>query len=275
MNVCTLPLFQYSTWKSGLDRALALTMLLPGLPIIAVLICLVRLTSPGPAIFRQVRVGLNGKTFTLFKIRTMRIDAESPGTGPVWSKPGDPRTTRLGRFLRDAHLDELPQLFNVLRGDMSLVGPRPERPEFVVVLAKQLPGYRQRLDVLPGITGLAQINLPPDTNIESVRKKLTLDIAYIDSLCFWLDFRLLLCTCLSMFGVRWEIAARWLGLIREVPRLSPANELYQLTHADPLATQDTPLRETRAAANNTANAVLPHVVANANHSPSNAIQRAR
>ena len=162
----------------------------PALPLIGLLVLIVRLNSRGPGIFRQVRVGKRGRTFTMYKLRSMRIDAEAK-TGPAWSPTGgDPRVTRLGYWLRRLHLDELPQLFNVVRGEMSLVGPRPERPEFVEVLAEQIPGYLNRLMVQPGITGLAQINLPPDTDLDSVRRKLILDCEYIRSASSWLDFRI-------------------------------------------------------------------------------------
>ncbi len=161
----------YFRWKDPLDRCAAVMLLVPGLPLIACLAVLVRLTSKGPGIYRQARVGKDGRRFMMYKIRTMRLDAETE-SGPVWTQPQDPRMTSLGRLLRKLHLDELPQLFNVLKGEMSLVGPRPERPEFVCVLAEAVPGYRNRLAVRPGITGLAQINLPPDTDLVSVQRKI-------------------------------------------------------------------------------------------------------
>jgi lipopolysaccharide/colanic/teichoic acid biosynthesis glycosyltransferase len=122
-------------------------------------------------------------------------------SGARWSVLGDPRVTPLGRFLRRTHLDELPQLWNVLRGDMSLVGPRPERPEFVPALERALPHYRDRLAVRPGVTGLAQVQLPPDTDLESVRRKLAFDLYYIRYISFWLDLRLTACTAVHMAGV--------------------------------------------------------------------------
>jgi lipopolysaccharide/colanic/teichoic acid biosynthesis glycosyltransferase len=161
-------------------------------------VVLVRLTSKGPGIYRQARVGKDGRRFMMYKIRTMRQDAEA-STGPVWTHPRDPRVTPIGRLLRKLHLDELPQLFNVIRGEMALVGPRPERPEFVCVLAEAVPGYRNRLAVLPGITGLAQINLPPDTDLVSVQRKVVLDCEYIQRGGPWLDTRLMLCTFLRLF----------------------------------------------------------------------------
>jgi hypothetical protein len=146
----------------------------------------------------------------------MRLDAET-GTGPVWtSGKRDPRITPLGRILRSLHLDELPQLFNVLRGEMSLIGPRPERPEFVVVLAEEIPGYMNRLAVLPGITGLAQINLPPDTDLDSVRPKQILDLDYIRTAGPWLDLRMLLCTLLRLVGISGARAMRLMRVDRSV-----------------------------------------------------------
>ena len=201
----TLEPSAYFCWKPALDWALALLLLVPAIPLIALLAVIVRLTSRGPAIFSQLRVGKNGRTFTMYKIRTMRQDAEAK-TGPVWSQIRDPRTTPLGALLRTLHLDELPQLWNVLSGEMSLIGPRPERPEFVRVLTEAIPAYSERMLVRPGITGLAQLNLPPDTDLESVCRKLVLDCEYIETAGLWLDFRIFSCTLLRIFKLR----ASWL-----------------------------------------------------------------
>jgi lipopolysaccharide/colanic/teichoic acid biosynthesis glycosyltransferase len=214
----TLPVAapQRLPWKSLLDRALALLLLVPGLPLIAILVALVRLTSRGPGIYRQQRVGRGGRVFTMYKLRSMRIDAEA-ASGPVWAQAGkDSRVTPLGEQLRRLHLDELPQLLNVLRGEMSLVGPRPERPEFVAVLAEQIPGYLDRLTVRPGVTGLAQINLPPDTDLDSVRRKLVLDREYIDRASILLDLRIIACTFLRLLGLRGGRSVGLLGLQRTV-----------------------------------------------------------
>jgi lipopolysaccharide/colanic/teichoic acid biosynthesis glycosyltransferase len=205
----------YLRWKGILDRVLAAILLVPGLPIIVLLALLVRLTSAGPGIFRQRRVGKNHRYFTLLKIRTMRIDAEK-ATGPAWSQPHDDRVTRVGRVLRKLHLDELPQLINVLKGDMSLIGPRPERPEFVRVLSEAIPGYGDRLAVTPGITGLAQLNLPPDSDVNSVRRKLHLDVRYIKEAGLWLDLRILLGTVARVLKLP---VLRLLRLQRSVPDL--------------------------------------------------------
>ncbi len=205
----------YFRRKVVLDRTLAALLLAPGLPMIALMVLLVRLTSRGPGIFRQVRVGQRGRKFKMYKIRTMRHDAEA-ASGPVWTQARDPRVTLVGGVLRKFHLDELPQLLNVLKGEMSLIGPRPERPEFVHVLAEAIPGYLNRLVVPPGVTGLAQLNLPPDTDLDSVRRKLVLDCEYIRRAGLRLDIRLSLGTLLRIFKVpeRWLLFV--LGLRREV-----------------------------------------------------------
>jgi lipopolysaccharide/colanic/teichoic acid biosynthesis glycosyltransferase len=160
----------------------------------------VRLTSSGPAFYSQLRVGRGGREFRIYKLRTMYHNCEQK-SGVVWSTPGDPRITPLGAILRKTHVDELPQLLNVLRLEMSLVGPRPERPEIIPVLEREIPTYRARLKVRPGVTGLAQLRLPADTTIQSVRRKLAYDLYYIQTCGPWLDFRLVLCTALKMFGL--------------------------------------------------------------------------
>ena len=160
----------YPTVKDFLDTGLALALSVVALPIVFVAVFAVKLTSRGPAFYTQLRVGRVGRVFTIFKIRTMIDNCESL-TGPRWSIPGDPRITPVGWFLRKTHLDELPQLLNVLRGDMSLIGPRPERPEFLPELERQVPRYRERLLVRPGVTGLAQVQLPADTDVDSVPPK--------------------------------------------------------------------------------------------------------
>jgi lipopolysaccharide/colanic/teichoic acid biosynthesis glycosyltransferase len=186
-------------------------MFLIALPLIALCAILVKLTSPGPAFYSQVRLGKNGRPFHIYKLRTMRSDAEKGGA--QWCKPGDSRVTPLGKFLRASHLDELPQLWNVLRGDMSLVGPRPERPEFVPSLERAIPLYRDRLLVKPGVTGLAQVQLPADTDLDSVRRKLAYDLYYIRTFTLWMDVRLILSTGLHMFGVPYN----WLMYLFGIP----------------------------------------------------------
>ena len=195
------------------DRLIAWVLLVLTSPLTLLLGLLVRLTSQGPGFYKQERVGLDGQTFEMIKLRSMVVDAEKGGK-PVWCVKGDRRITPLGHVLRKLHLDELPQLLNVARGEMSLVGPRPERPLICESLAKDIDGYDQRLRVKPGITGLAQINLPPDESIEDVRRKQTLDLCYIDQACFGLEIRILMATVLRVFGIRGETVMRWMRLCR-------------------------------------------------------------
>jgi sugar transferase (PEP-CTERM system associated) len=155
-------------------------------PVMLVVALAVKLTSPGPILFRQKRVGRDDHAFTLYKFRSMRADAEA-GTGAVWATRDDPRITGLGRFLRRARLDELPQLYNVLKGDMAMAGPRPERPEFVKTLSEKIPYYRQRHCVKPGITGWAQINYKYGDTIEDTLIKLEYDLYYIKNVSMSLD----------------------------------------------------------------------------------------
>jgi exopolysaccharide biosynthesis polyprenyl glycosylphosphotransferase len=155
-------------------------------PVMLCVAILVKLTSPGPALIRQQRVGKNDRLFTLYKFRSMVTDAESR-SGPVWAQRNDPRITPVGRWLRRFRLDELPQLFNVLKGDMSMVGPRPERPEFVIELEKRVPYYRHRHCIKPGITGWAQINHKYGDTIEDTIVKLEYDLYYIKNLAPALD----------------------------------------------------------------------------------------
>jgi lipopolysaccharide/colanic/teichoic acid biosynthesis glycosyltransferase len=208
----------YVACKTVLEFAAALLLLIPSVPLIVVAGLLVKLTSRGPMFYTQQRVGRHGRIFTIYKIRTMVHDCESL-TGPRWAIPGDPRVIRLGQFLRRTHLDELPQLVNVLRGDMSLIGPRPERPEFVPRLEHALPAYRNRLQVRPGVTGLAQIRLAPDTDLNSVRRKLAYDLHYVEHVSFWLDLRILICTGLKVLGDP--------GRFSRVFRLVPAGEVIE------------------------------------------------
>jgi lipopolysaccharide/colanic/teichoic acid biosynthesis glycosyltransferase len=207
----------YGLLKGSLDRCLAAVLLVLTAPLMLLLAALVKLTSRGPAFYAQIRLGQDGQPFWLHKLRTMACDAER--AGPQWATPDDPRVTRLGAFLRKTHLDELPQLWNVLRGEMSVVGPRPERPEFVPSLAKAISGYRDRLAVKPGVTGLAQVRLPADTDLDSVRRKVAYDLYYIRHMSFWLDLRIILCTALKMAGVPFRVLA---AIFRLPRRLVPA-----------------------------------------------------
>jgi Undecaprenyl-phosphate glucose phosphotransferase len=181
-------------WKLTLKRAIDLVGSAIGLvllsPLMFLIAILIKLDSPGPALYTQERMGLDGKRFYLFKFRTMRADAEAHGPG--WTRPDDPRRTRLGAFLRRTNLDELPQLINVLLGDMSLVGPRPERPIYVEEFRKRIPRYMERHREKAGITGWAQVNgLRGDTSIEERTKY---DLWYIENWSVWLDIKIILMT---------------------------------------------------------------------------------
>src|SRR5262245_7272979 len=175
------------------DFLLAAVGLCIALPMIVLIAVLTKLDSYGPIFFRQERVGENGRIFTLYKFRTMVEDAEKE-TGPVWAPDTDPRTTRLGKILRRTGLDELPQMFNVLIGDMSFVGPRPERPHFVAELQEKIPYYSQRLVVKPGITGWAQVRYGYGATVEDAIEKLQFDLYYIKNMSFFLDMLIILST---------------------------------------------------------------------------------
>ena len=162
------------------------------LPVVLVLALLVKLTSRGPVLYRQIRVGIDNQSFLIYKFRSMRMDAEK--NGAQWARRNDPRVTPLGRFMRRTHLDELPQLINVLKGEMSLVGPRPERPIFVSDLSRKIEGYPLRLRVKPGITGLAQVHHRYDESIEDVKVKLDYDLTYVQSCGFLMDLKIILNT---------------------------------------------------------------------------------
>jgi lipopolysaccharide/colanic/teichoic acid biosynthesis glycosyltransferase len=198
----------YQRWKARLDLFTAAVLLILTCPVILLAMVLVKLTSRGPAIYMQQRLGHGGRTFTIYKIRTMYQHSERD-TGAVWSCPGDPRVTLVGRILRAAHVDELPQLVNILRGEMSLIGPRPERPEITAQLERVLPGYRNRLNMRPGVSGLAQVQLPPDSEIAGVALKLSYDLYYVRNLNLWLDLRITAATLLKVLMVPFA-AIRWL-----------------------------------------------------------------
>jgi sugar transferase (PEP-CTERM system associated) len=162
-------------------------------PLAPFLILAIKLDSPGPVFFRQVRVGAGDREFTIFKLRTMRQDAEN-GTGAVWATTADPRITRLGSFLRKSRIDEIPQLINVLRGEMSLVGPRPERPEFVHELREAMSYYSERHFVKPGVTGWAQVCYPYGASVEDALEKLRYDMYYIKHISLFFDLKILIMT---------------------------------------------------------------------------------
>lgn len=190
--------------KRLFDLGASLLLLLFTAPIIAIFAVLIRLESPGPAIYRQVRVGLFGQPFSIMKLRSMRNDAEIDGKA-VWAEENDPRITRIGRFIRKVRIDELPQTWSVLKGEMSFVGPRPERPEFVADLEQKLRYYAERHMVKPGITGWAQINYPYGANLEDARNKLEFDLYYAKNYTPFLDLLILLQT---IRVVLWPSGAR-------------------------------------------------------------------
>jgi sugar transferase (PEP-CTERM system associated) len=186
--------------KRIIDVSLSLAGLLMFLPFFPLIALLIRLDSPGPVFFGQERVGENERNFTVYKFRTMRQDAES-STGAVWAQKNDPRVTRLGRFLRKCRIDEIPQLVNVLLGEMSLVGPRPERPEFVDRLKEVVPYYSERHFVKPGITGWAQVCYPYGASVEDALEKLRYDLYYTKNISLTLDLRVILKTIkVVLFG---------------------------------------------------------------------------
>lgn len=188
----------YEIGKRIADVILGLIALAMSLPILAVCAAMVRLSSRGPVVYRQVRVGRNGRLFRMYKLRTMYDNAEA-ATGAVWASDNDPRVLPCCRWMRRSHLDELPQLINVLKGEMSLVGPRPERPEILQNLRQIYPDINKRHAVLPGITGLAQIRNGYDKTIESARRKLANDVEYIERRCWSLDARLIAATFLKFY----------------------------------------------------------------------------
>ncbi len=203
--------------RRGLNIAVALLGIAVTFPIWAVIAVLIRVTSPGPILYRQTRVGLDrrgsgtlgigarratdlgGRPFTIYKFRTMRVDR---GGGEQWARPGDARVTPVGRLLRKFRLDELPQLVNVLRGEMNVVGPRPEQPAIFAQLRDEIRDYGHRQRVLPGITGWAQVNLRYDQSIDDVRRKLTFDLEYMERRSVAEDTRIMLKTLPVMLGRR-------------------------------------------------------------------------
>jgi lipopolysaccharide/colanic/teichoic acid biosynthesis glycosyltransferase len=183
----------YEVSKRFLDIFFSLTLLTFVFPIMVVLSVLIRCSSPGPAIYCQRRLTDGDKTFTIFKFRTMSTDAER-ASGAVWAADKDPRITPLGHFMRKTRLDELPQLLNVVIGDMSLVGPRPERPEFARELEQKFPSFSKRTQVKAGLTGLAQISSGYAASVDSYKEKLAWDRLYVQRRSFILDLRIMIRT---------------------------------------------------------------------------------
>jgi exopolysaccharide biosynthesis polyprenyl glycosylphosphotransferase len=178
--------------KRLFDLACALSLLSLTWPVMLLAKILINLESEGPAIYTQIRTGKDGKEFTIYKFRSMRVDAEK--NGAVWAKENDNRITRIGKFIRLTRIDELPQLFNVLKGDMSFIGPRPERPEFNLKLEKDIPYYNLRHLVRPGLTGWAQVMYPYGASVEDSIQKLQFELYYIKNYSFFLDIKIILRT---------------------------------------------------------------------------------
>jgi sugar transferase (PEP-CTERM system associated) len=193
-----------SVFKRAFDIVASGLLLVITLPVILLTALAIKLESKGPAFYRQRRVGLYNESFDILKLRSMRQDAEVAGTA-VWAAEQDPRITRIGRFIRKVRIDELPQTWTVLKGEMSFVGPRPERPQFVEQLEDQLPYYAERHMVKPGITGWAQINYPYGASIEDARHKLEYDLYYAKNYSPFLDMLILLQT---LRVVLWPTGAR-------------------------------------------------------------------
>jgi lipopolysaccharide/colanic/teichoic acid biosynthesis glycosyltransferase len=218
----------YVRVKAVIDWIMSLALLILMAPMLACLAIVLKLTSDGPVLYSQERLGRFGKVFRVYKLRTMVNKCEAT-TGPVWSIADDPRVTRVGRWLRDTHLDEIPQLWNVLRGEMSLIGPRPERPELAEKIERWLPEFRHRLQVRPGITGLAQMRLPADSNLNTVREKLAYDRRYIQRLGPTLDVMIIVSTVLHMIGcVASMVSRRLVAPYAPLPAIDEAAVLPDL-----------------------------------------------
>jgi exopolysaccharide biosynthesis polyprenyl glycosylphosphotransferase len=181
-------------WEKGLKRIIdifvSLFILILASPALIITAFAIKIDSPGSVFFKQARCGIDGELFKMIKFRSMYHDAEKH-SGPVWSTKNDPRITNIGRIIRRVRIDEIPQMINVLKGEMSLVGPRPERPYFVEKLSKEIPYYKRRLKVKPGITGWAQVKHKYDESIEDVKIKLRYDLFYIENMSIRMDFKIL------------------------------------------------------------------------------------
>ncbi len=189
-----------SIGKRAFDIAAALALIMLFAPLYALVAVLVRLDSPGPALYRQRRIGRNGAPFYIYKFRSMIVDAEKGGA--CWAEKNDKRVTRVGNFIRKTRIDEMPQAFNVLKGEMSFVGPRPERPEFVGLLEKEIPNYHLRHAVRPGITGWAQVKYVYGASVEDARIKLQYDLYYIRHFSLMRDLLIILMTVkVALFGL--------------------------------------------------------------------------
>jgi lipopolysaccharide/colanic/teichoic acid biosynthesis glycosyltransferase len=203
--------------KRVFDLTFAFAGLVAALPLMIVIAAAIWASDRGPVLIAQERIGWRRCTFRMLKFRTMVVHAERV-TGPIWSWSGDPRVTRMGRILRATHIDELPQLWNVLRGEMSLVGPRPERPVIVEKLEQVIPGYTNRLAIRPGITGLGQLRNGYDESLRDVRRKIRYDLLYVRRGCTLLDAMILLDTILLAVGLSGGLELRKVAVRANLPR---------------------------------------------------------
>lgn len=188
-NLATKNRLWYDRIKRVMDIVLTLIGLIIAIPLMIIFGIAIKLESKGPVLYRQERVGKNGKVYTLYKLRSMYENAEE--NGAQWAEKDDPRVTKVGKFIRKTRIDELPQLFNILKGDMSIVGPRPERPIFTYEFNEKIPGFVNRLQVKPGLTGCAQVNGGYELTPEG---KLQYDLYYIENRSIWLDIKIMLKT---------------------------------------------------------------------------------
>lgn len=184
----------YFFFKRIIDIVLSIIGMIIGIPLMLAFGIAIKIESNGPVIYKQVRLGKDKKPFTIYKLRSMYVDAEK--YGPKWADKDDSRITKVGRFIRKTRIDEIPQLFNIIKGDMGIVGPRPERPSFTMQFNREIPGFINRLNVKPGLTGLAQVNGGYDIK---PGRKYELDMEYIDKMGFFLDLKIMLKTVYIVF----------------------------------------------------------------------------
>jgi lipopolysaccharide/colanic/teichoic acid biosynthesis glycosyltransferase len=215
----------YEYFKRLVEIIISIILLFLTFPLIVISMIMVWAGSNGSPLYRQRRLGHLGRIIAIYKIRTMYEGSERD-SGPVWSPRGDPRVTPIGRILRASHVDELPQLINVLQGEMSLIGPRPERPEIVNWLESVFPKYRDRLRIRPGLSGLAQVLQGPDTGLHTVGRKLSYDLFYIENIGISLDLRIIAATILHVL----HLPARLIGRLCYLP-LNPASAGDESTEA--------------------------------------------
>ncbi len=194
-----LTTFYYRVFKRIIDWIIAVVALVVTSPLFGIIALATKIDSKGPVFYKQTRVGQSNKHFMIYKFRSM-VDNAEEGTGPVWAREEDDRITKVGKFLRRYRLDEIPQLINIVKGEMSLIGPRPERPYFVDQLMQQFPFYHRRHKVRPGLSGWSQIKHPYDQDIEDVRQKLKYDFYYIENLSFSLDMLIIISTIFVVFS---------------------------------------------------------------------------